>query len=274
MKKIFFLILLSSTFTLCTKAQNYEGKIPKYGSEIIPISSLFTKENVSLLCSRNEGQVSIYNDRFEVYKKFEDLNGASRMYFSNIDQNTVSTSSLAIIYTQTLFNDDDKFEYISIEADDDSGIIKFNVCSEDNSIISSIKPEEGYQFAGGNPSIYLINGGVYLALNEIDKNNGGNYCAFYKLDKSTTNIKHVARMPLTVSPTIANQSETITVELEDNHRVREITIVNAAGQVIKNIPVSPEQRIVNFSAQDLNHGLNIVNAPSGGNNNSFKIIIK
>ena len=79
---------------------------------------------------------------------------------------------------------------------------------------------------------------------------------------------------MNVSPTIANRSDNITVTLGADSDAKEIRVINAQGQTIKTIPVTEGQKTVTFSAQGMSQGVNIINAPEKGENNTQKIMVK
>ena len=116
-------------------------------------------------------------------------------------------------------------------------------------------------------------GGKFFLICWTRNETEGGY-GFYRIEKGSSSVQHIVTIPMKVSPTIADASDMITVEFGDSNKIHEITVVNAAGQLVKKIPVSNNQRSVSFSAQGLSKGLNIVNAPIDGTKNACKIIIK
>ena len=214
--------------------------------------------------------------------------------------------------SQTLFNNDEEFEYIipkyELVANESNGqpsnepvvepvygeetiethrstviseksqlvLVGFQVVTAGGKVISdllfddfnvSIRPYYAY--------VITIGEKTYLA---FDGNKNGKSCTvFYSIDRSGTNqIKKVKAAParMMVAPTIASQSEQITVALGENCNAHEIVVTNTSGQIVKRIPVASGQKTVSFPAQGLSRGLNVINASGNETPNSSKIIVK
>ena len=219
-------------------------------------------------------------------------NMTTAIKYINYDSETSHNNYFSI--TQSLFNDEGKFEfYIPVrdpssvevyESDSDGdGVIDrrtttigteikyINVISEDGDVIATVKPSDGYTI--GNLYYIAKMGGKFFLICWTRNETEGGY-GFYRIEKGSSSVQHIVTIPMKVSPTIADASDMITVEFGDSNKIHEITVVNAAGQLVKKIPVSNNQRSVSFSAQGLSKGLNIVNAPIDGTKNACKIIIK
>lgn len=283
MKKVLILVLLGFS-VLHIFAQSYEGVIP--GSNNYYLPRIFTSDNISKFVnfnelSNNKCQFTIYNEKFEIEKQIEYENNCAFINLIDVDEcmfNTAAYYKDAKI-TQTLFNDDEKYEIVTFELDNEDArwLKKYKIVSEDGNIIKNIEPENGCKFSS-YPEIYLvkINDIFYLAIKASVPKGDDSYeriVLYYRIDKSTSSIQLVAKLPLNVSPTIASQSDIITVELGENSNAKEIEIINASGQLVKRVPVTPGQKSVSFNAQGITRGVNMVHAP-GENNNATKIIIK
>ena len=222
------------------------------------------------------GNLSDYNSDYYNYDNFAVYSSYSRLYIS-----------------QTFFNDDKNFELIyslydkansSIEETDYDGDgiidnkfvsgsrIGFIVLSDDGTEVFKFKVNDGERL--GYIEFFTLGDVNYFKIEKYKKDTDEELFSFYRIDKSTSSIKLVKETKFKVNPTIADRSDVITVELDDNHQVREMSVVNAAGQVVKRVPVAPGQKYVSFSAQGMSQGLNIINAPEKGENNTQKIMVK
>jgi hypothetical protein len=105
-------------------------------------------------------------------------------------------------------------------------------------------------------------------------NNEASYRGIFKVDHATNAIQYVKSVKMNVSPTIANRSDNIIVTLGEDSDAKEIRVINTQGQTIKTIPVKEGQKTITFSAQGMSQGLNIINAPEKGENNTQKIMVK
>jgi len=144
---------------------------------------------------------SVYNEHFNLW--LHDYDGNS---YTDDD----------FIFTQTLFNTDEKYEYlvpvfgetqeeVSSEYDQDhdgevdertynyvTPVQGFKVVSEDGTVLQSIETEMSSSAYFG---IMKINGKVYLYC--ADKNNRHD-CVFYQIDPVSTSIKKVNNVPVSV----------------------------------------------------------------------------
>ena len=199
--------------------------------------------------------------------------------------------------SQTLFNDDAAFEYMlplmeiqkgeleEIDRDGDGEIdykqtsyspqtVGFSIVSETGTVLQSIRFDEGFtSWSDLNADIYLMGDKCYLVF-EGSLKNWNDACLVYSLDRTSNSIQKVAmHVGPKVSPTVADRSETITVELGETN-AREIQVVNAAGKTTLRVPVRNGQKQVSFSARNLSRGINVVNVVGDKNSNQTKVIVK
>lgn len=200
--------------------------------------------------------------------------------FWDLDNNAFLESSITL--TQTLFNTDNKYEYIMGIWDDSKetineniygssnsrtvthgGLVGFRIMSEDGSVIQEIRANIDNYIEGF--FVIRIGGKLYLLVEQEEGD------VFYLIDHEANSVKKVAAIPgMNVRPRVAERNKTITVELGEGSNAREIQVVNAAGQMVKKIPVAKGQRQVTFSTEGMGRGMNVVR----GGKNSCKIIVK
>ena len=210
--------------------------------------------------------------------------------YQNLDNNSWGNNE-EFYFTQTLFNDDEMFEYIRLDYDNTPDtttyalylidhlfrdisykgkLVGFSIMQEDGNVVQSVKIQE--ELATSYLSFLLIkmNNKIYLVV--YDESDYTKKCIFYRIEKLANGIvKQVAALPgMKVSPHVADRKENITVELGEGCNAREIQVVNAAGQTVKRISVAKGQSQVSFSADGLGRGMNIVRVGQ----NSTKIIVK
>jgi len=201
--------------------------------------------------------------------------------------------------SQYLFNDDEKFEYIRpiyeiktgnisstevyrlndkgepvvIATQGNSIITKgFEIVNEDNKVIASYITDDlnaPLDSWSCYTEVWDTGSHTYIAFSLVGRG------LIFSYDKTTSNLKMVAKNEgMRVSPTIANRSDMITVELEGENKVnREVRVVNTAGQIVTRTTIPAGQNSVRINAAELSHGLNIVNM-NGQQNSNCKIIIK
>lgn len=192
--------------------------------------------------------------------------------------------------TQTLFNSDEKYEmlithssqsetiYNESDYDGDGEIDHRKIKSGEIITGYSIISEDGDVIFSTNVSDGRFNDKNYYTEVFILKANGKFYIYdgnIWEINRETSSIKQVAKLKgMRVSPTIAEQTDNITVELGEGSNAKEIVVVNGNGQVVKQIPVKNGERQITINAGSLNRGLNILNARGAKGNNNCKIIVK
>lgn len=199
-----------------------------------------------------------------------------------------------IYLTQTLFNADDKYEYIrrnyeefantygEIDQDDDGEIDykvisygyqmkSFSIVQEDGTVLQTIP-------GTSTPDLMQINGKRYLVVENEEENANGGYVytyTYYLIDSKSNQIKRMdVEMPMSVRPSVTDRNGQVTVELGEQSDAKEIWVVNGAGQTVKRIPVEKGQKQVVFSANGLNKGVNVVHASGRNAQASRKIVVK
>lgn len=211
--------------------------------------------------------------------------------------------------SQTLFNEDEEFEYIIpkyvlaeegfggytlMEPNEDNygdepivtkrsniaseksklALAGFQIVSADGTVTNDLTFERNLTAYDDKVFVISIGNKTYLAFSGYQ--NDKSCTIFYLVDKKTSSIKrhNIAPAALVAHPTIADKSEQITVELSEESRIHELSIVNSGGQTVKRIPVAPGQRQITIPATHLSTGMNIVHAKGAQGRNACKIIIK
>lgn len=178
-----------------------------------------------------------------------------RLYLCNINLNYgVGRTNYYFEASQTLFNEDDKFEYIIpkyvlsetgsssyydvvnpggvygdepvevkrsrvISEKDKLALVGFQVVSEDGSIIKDITFDNGFQANSAPYYVFIITIGdkTYMAFEGYE--NEASCTLFYKIDRETSSISKVKTAPvqMSVSPTIAERGTPINVTFSDGN---------------------------------------------------------
>ena len=183
--------------------------------------------------------------------------------------------------TQTLFNNDEKFEYIcggDIGYDEDeipSYYKGLRVINEDG--------ESLYEFRGkvsryAGVTIIQINGKNYLRIVETHEN--WEYTThFMRIDKGTNNIQEVRRIKgcMNIAPAVANRDEQITITLNDdnNSAARELIITGVNGQLVERRTIPAGENSVKVSAAMMRSGMyNFTLQKKGEVVDNGKVIVK
>lgn len=204
--------------------------------------------------------------------------------------------------TQTLFNDDSKYEYLhykyeikegtprSYDRDQDGEIDKeetyyrsvikgFELVSEDGTILQSINFDRTFDYAENPANIFKMNGNYYVSFTFTydDKDGKRKYPTYiYAINPSTTSIQKVdIPQGLAVRPSLADRNATIRVETPAAQSDRRIIVTNAAGQTVWDTTIQAGQTNVQIDARHLSRGVNVVNVEGDSKqNNSCKVIVK
>lgn len=246
MKKILLSAALLASATLAS-AQNVGNPTkPIYGHMYL-LPGQFTNGNKEYAIEPvgESNTINIYDSNLTIVKTITSKNPmASPDYANRYD--------VYLYATQTLFNDDDKFEYIE-ELED--GI---NIASEDGKILQTIKFPNLNTYIS---KVLSLDDKMYLIA--ADRENGCNYA--YPITRTATGVNSVgAPQKLLVSPTVASRSEQINVEIGgDSSASREITVVNAAGQTVVRKKLAAGEKSVTIDSSRLSRGMNIVKVSNG-----------
>ena len=287
MKKLFTALMLTMA-TTSIMAQEPFAKIELYPRDYAFTNSKFSANGQSQLFSIDfkTSTFALYDEYFTKQREFKTIqinsqesNKYCSVEYYNYDEGGVKYAY--IIISQTLFNSDEKYEYLSpiydIEKNYYTGI---NVASEDGTILQTINFGNYYSYnISGEIHLNVINGKKYLFIDYMRKTDSTDPTTFiYRIDSETSQINFVAKHEgtLNIHPRVADRSDMITVELneEGDNGIREIIVSNAAGQTITRVPVEKGQKSVTIPASELSRGMNIVDAIDRKGHNANKVILK
>lgn len=262
-----------------------------FGEKYPKLYFYWNPENTTTYIRHFEYKTTYTGDWYN-YDEREEYRSTEPAYFEFNDYDNNSCVEYGFSISQTLFNNDEKYEalvpkYSQIEElsderdQDGDGVIdhrtmsvgrlptSLSVVSEDGTELYSIETESFDYWEGYD--LIKINGKLYVALWHSNEDAR----VFFEINRETSSIKQVAKLKgMRVSPTIAEQTDNIIVELSEGSNAKEIVVVNGNGQVVKQIPVKNGERQITINAGSLNRGLNILNARGAKGNNNCKIIVK
>lgn len=298
MKKFTMILAVMLCLGISMKAQTYVGDIPEEIEGIIP--GCFTSNGhpnvVYWMYDEDENQhFSVYKSDFITH--LTDITVDDLYYADYIDLDTYS-EGLELVFTQTLFNDDEFYEYIDYETesvtycdtvyswyDPDLDTTYYYVEEYTYSIRKAInvKSTNGTTIWSYNPGeggtcrlecILKFDNNYYLLVQSYNENIGDEALHLYLVKQGQGITKVDTPLPMSVFPTILTREQKITVELGEGNNAREITVVNSLGQEVKRIPVEKGQRTITIPARDLSRGLNVLNTRTSKGQGSCKIIVR
>lgn len=275
-----FVAMMGATAQNTITPVDYDG----YYSGVIP--RMFTNgayvyfQNYDGSSDAYSDTVNIINGNFQTEKTFvlnldeQERNGATEIFVYNYDAELMY-DEVRTCFTQTLFNNDNKFEYIRAVFASSTvayyyDVERYEIVSDDGTVVGTITWDDGYQ-AAREIGIHIVKfDNKYYIYFRIE--NGENRkIAWYRIDRQTQSIARVNDVPFNVFPTVMDRNSEITVELEEGTNAREIVLVDAMGREVKSVPVAQGQREVKISTQGLGAGLGFV---SDRKNGAVKIIVR
>ncbi len=237
-----------------------------------------------------------------------DVQGSGLLFINyDYDHLTTEDGGNGFLLTQTLFNSDEKYEYITfpyevLESEEgwfsptiDEGRLTymqyasfwygsyytgFDVMSEDGSILQSITFPQGFEmWEYVNAQISKLSDEYYIICQ--GEMNGSETLLIYKINRSElgSSVEQVCE-PIKIGayPNPANRNQTITIELNGENVGNEPTdlqVINMQGQVIKQQRIQIGQKQVQINTRNFSSGLHLIKAIQNGKNvGTEKVIVK
>lgn len=285
MKK-FYLGALSCLLAIGAGAQTFDPMTSVNASIIGSIGKEFTNSGKSIayfLEGYQEGCLSfkLYNEGFEEIRSLSLYTGTDEGFaipLINMDISAVSDkTSESIVFTQALFNNDDKFEYVKFVYDDNDKyrIKTFEIVNENNEVLTVINsPADSKR---SYPRILKWNGNYYFAIYSYTTD----YIYFwdiYLIEKSTNDVRKVNAAPLmSVMPALVERNSTINVVLnaETAKNGGELIITDSNGRIVGRNYVEAGQTSVPVTTERMSSGVyNITLSEKGLKVENTRIIVK
>ena len=222
---------------------------------------------------RTAATMRVYDNEFNLKKTITPESVPSALHVQMLNANS---ADYTIYLTQTLFNDDEKFEYL---IEPGSGTpTELKVVSEDGTVLQTLKFPAGVEVYRDEIDLFVVGSNKYLRIGVSVDENGNEYMNLYKINKDAKDPSKVsiatAPMRVSVSPRMASRNQDINVVAEGNG-VREVIVTNAAGQVVYSTKVAAGENNVRISSRRLSSGLNVVSVKGAdGKEENCKVIVK
>ena len=222
---------------------------------------------------RTAATMRVYDNEFNLKKTITPESVPSNLDVHVLNENS---ADYTIYLTQTLFNDDEKFEYL-IEPGYGTPT-ELKVVSEDGTVLQTLKYPAGVKVYRDEIDLFVVGSNKYLRIGVSVDENGNEYMNLYKINKDAKDPSKVsiatAPMRVSVSPRMASRNQDINVVAEGNG-VREVIVTNAAGQVVYSTKVAAGENNVRISSRRLSSGLNVVSVKGAdGKEENCKVIVK
>lgn len=210
-----------------------------------------------------------------------------------LDYNNGASSMADIVATQTLFNDDDAYEYIVPvyeqeirELKEENRIVKhyqslaikgFSVKTESGSTLQTIEFENGLRASHlyyNVISLLLVGDERYLSCLVKDPESGMPYTILYRIAKNSSGIRQMGAPHKTrVYPTVVKAGEYVTVDAGDSEAA--FAAHSSNGQILYSGSIAEGEGATRIPVSAMARGVNIVTVSTPGNAaESTKVIVK
>mgnify|MGYP006325019749 FL=1 len=238
----------------------------------------------------SDKQVTIYSNDFTPIKSFNMIMGMENgLGFIDYDNDHHLNENLFIgefpCLTQTLFNEDEKYEYLSFPSarTDKWGDYNipvcnsFNVMSEDGSILQSVTFPDGYELSElVHAQIIKLNEEYYILIADYNKE----VFHVYKINRKDTTAVEQVCAPIKVGafPNLANRNQMITIQLFGGNAGSSQTnlqVVDMQGKVLNQQTIPAGQTTTTIPAHRLSNGMNLIKITQGSKTiGTEKVIVK
>lgn len=247
---------------------------------------------------QKDGPVTTYNTHYKVSYSDWEITGTHQVPSSkkvdrialvnvNLNLSDVNNESRYFEVSQTLFNDDSKFEYLipkyKLSKYGSSGpssdvvvdpafpwdtelkltrstlvselsllaLSGFQVISEDGAIIQDLDFDSDFVGNLDYNNVYVVTIGKNTYLAFRGTKNGNDCTVFYKIDRTTSSIQQAKSVPaalMQIVPTVAKSGSEINVNFgDDNKDGSQIEVISASGAKVKSMNVPAGQKSAQFS---------------------------
>ncbi|MCD8303772.1 MAG: T9SS type A sorting domain-containing protein [Prevotellaceae bacterium] len=214
----------------------------------------------------------IYNSDIELEKTITLTDDWKHLDYRNLNTNN-SGEDFEIYLSQTLFNQDDKWEWVALVENEDGKYAGLKVMQEGDVELCSLDFDTEYSRL--YLQIWLLDDKVYLVV-ELEYPYDG--LIFYQINSGEeASIKYVGKVKgLSISPTILERSTPVTIEfVDDTEATHKVTVTSASGQVVQRLTVAAGQTSVSLNTSSWGKGMNIVTTKNSNNETeSCKLIVK
>lgn len=278
MKRITFFIATLCLLLVNVNAQTIENIAQLNSDWFIFIPKEFSADGnaVPMLKVRGGNKTVILNEDFSLGREIAYAETDSAFYteyvdFLNLDECGYYQSSIP--FTQTLFNNDDKVEYIRAigELNQWGEIMNIEGCeivNEDNEVLFTIEETGGI-------AVLRWKGMDYLIFTDHDSEVINVYAI--NKDGNESSISKVKTMSgLKAFPALANRNSVVDVTIDEASATEggELVIVDNGGRVVAKQPFEPGQTTVPVRTSRMRTGVYNITLNNGAKVENARIIVK
>ncbi len=254
------------------------GILPTDDSGLAYCPSLFSYGNKTYFFEQsyysydeNIYSYKVYDSKFNNVRQITLKNNPRYLDYHDFDQSFGFGGNFisGIAFTQTLFNNDDKFEAIVVNQGADNRVTGFSVVQEDGKVLFTTQLEYCDYFY-----IFKIDNSYFLAVHGYESE--GFY--LYSIDRegsSSSGLTFVKKIKgMSVSPTVLDRSTPVTVDFKEGEGQHEVRVVTAGGKTVHKESVDGASSVT-LDTSRWGSGMNIVTVrDKNGKTESCKVIVK
>lgn len=274
MKRITFFIATLCLLLVNVNAQTIENIAQLNGDWYPFIPKEFSADgNAVPMLGVGEGdKIVILNEDFSLGREIASAGAFYYVLFLNFDEYGYASD---IPFTQTLFNNDDKVEFIRVfggelnEWGDIINIEGYKIVNEDNEVLFTIEE------TSNDIRVLRWKGMYYLTFNYYDSevinvyaiNKNGN-------ESSISKVKTISG--LKAFPALANRNSVVDVTIDEASATEggELVIVDNGGRVVAKQPFEPGQTTVPVRTSRMRTGVYNITLNNGAKVENARIIVK
>lgn len=283
---------------LCANAQedNFTDVFSKQSAKfgIIPDVVLSERGDNFWMFSHNEeydvffrfNEVSIYDEDMNLIKT---ISSKCIIPFQYTD---AYRQACRIPASQDLFNNDDKYEFITAASyysdgghyDESTKITGLSIVQDDGTVLASIPFNDGYRlevqyygdFDGLPVSILHLGNKYYLSVQLCNDNSSILRLYSFERGKICTSLKKVRDTPrMKVTPTLPQKNESIKIDLSDMKSPNKLSVVDTNGKVYFTRSIQSGQTNVELSTSGMPAGMYIIRVTDGNKEvDNCRVIIR
>lgn len=242
--------------TLCPEGENENAKL-----NVTVYSPDFEQEKTFSIKARvtstgNDG--TTYEDIYDSW-----WTAVNSFHFYNLDEDQYYSSE-DLFVTQTLFNDDDKYEYVrskfkAVAAENggtEYATVGFEVVQDDGTVVLSIDYEESEDYDTWW-FIVKLNGEMYWFTVQSYYHRGRYSYCIYKIDKTASSVKKVKTLSgIKIAPRVVGKSHPVNIAFSHEAGEGTTVVVTALdGKVVAKRNVDAGETSIDISTARMTSGL-------------------
>lgn len=237
---------------------------------------LLVHDDLYYVSNTDKRDIYVYDKNLSLVKSWSFVGKAASMYFVNANN---GGEDAEFFFSQTLFNDDDSFEYFLQETTGegaDERTFALRVMSDNGRELARISFDEPL-YRGVGIDIIHFDEKDYLLIDGMKENNVS-FSKLYSIKKSSDGQTAIQEVPqqagLSALPSLARRNENVNIRL-GNHAGGRLQVTSANGSVVRQMLIQEGQTSVQLNTRGLSADMYVVSVvDANGTQENCKIVIR